>query len=51
MTCFLFSHARAIYTRDSEKNIGRKYAFSARNALEALAIIDKCRVSNSFSEF
>ena len=51
MTCFLFSHARAIYTRDSGKNTGREYTFSARNALEALAIIDKCRVINSFSKF
>ena len=48
---FLSSHARAIYTRDSGKNTGRNYAFSARNALEALAIIDKCRAIKSSSEF
>ena len=50
MTCCLSNHARDLHAR-SGKNTGRKYAFSARNALEALAINDKCRVMNSSSEF
>ena len=46
MTCCLFSHAR-----DSGENTGSKNALAALNALEALEIIDKCRVINSSSAF
>ena len=41
MTCFLFGHARAIYTRDSGKNTGRKYGLAARNARKPLEITNK----------
>ena len=36
------------YTRDSGKNTVSKAALAARNALEALEIINKCRITNSF---
>ena len=43
MACCLSNHAR-----NSGENTGSKYALAARNALEALEIIDKCRITNSF---
>ena len=47
MVCCLFSHARDFHAR-SGKNTGSKYALNALSALEALEIIDKFRIANSF---
>ena len=47
MTCCLSNHARGLHAR-SGKNTGSKYALNALSALEALEIIDKCRITNSF---